>query len=64
MIEDLLRCNICKLSVNEKELEKHICSEDHHNKKIDLMNDAKLKENVKDHLFVMSVIDKWKEYQD
>lgn len=65
MIEDLLRCNICKLSINERELEKHICSEDHLNKKISLMNNSKIQENDKeDHLNVMSVIDKWKEYQD
>jgi hypothetical protein len=62
MIENLLRCNICKQSVNEKELEKHIFSTDHQEKKISLMNNAKLKENDKeDALFVLSVIDQWKE---
>lgn len=62
MIENLLRCNICKQYVNEKELEKHIFSTDHQDKKISLMNNAKLKENDKeDDLFVLSVIDQWRE---
>jgi hypothetical protein len=62
-MENLFICNICNESIRKDELEEHILSQNHQNKKRVLVDTISCNENKDTCKYVKSVIDKWKEYE-